>query len=134
MTNPTAADLTTDEMLADLEVYLCKRFRVQVTEKGDSAIMRGVAAIVAGALLVGCPTVIRDPVIAPPPAPADAGATACHNGAPWRFTAGAWSQADRQCNRLSTDASAVVCCATPSALRSDASVHACVPMARCSPQ
>jgi len=58
MTNPTAADLTTDEMLADLEAYLCRRFKVQVTEKGDSAIMRGVAAVfgVASMLGVNVPT------------------------------------------------------------------------------
>jgi hypothetical protein len=93
-----------------------------------------VAVLLAGALLAGCPVVNRDPTIAPPPAPADAGTTTCHNGAPWRFAAGEWSQADRQCNRLSTDASAVVCCATPSALRPDASAHACVPMTLCSPE
>lgn len=53
MTTPTAADLTTDEMLADLEAYLCKRFRVQVTEKGDSAIMRGVALVFGVAAMLG---------------------------------------------------------------------------------
>lgn len=58
MTIPTAADLTTDEMLSDLEAYLCRRFKVQVTEKGDSAIMRGVAAVfgVASMLGVNVPT------------------------------------------------------------------------------
>lgn len=99
------------------------------------ALVVGLSVVVPlGVVVAGCPAVNRDPTIAPPPAPADAGATACHNGAPWRFTAGAWSQADRQCNRLATDASAVVCCLTPSALRPDASVHACVPMALCSPE
>jgi len=53
MTTPTAADLTTDEMLADLEAYLCRRFKVQVTEKGDSAIMRGVAAVFGVASMLG---------------------------------------------------------------------------------
>lgn len=53
MTILTAADLTTDEMLADLEAYLCKRFKVQVTEKGDSAIMRGVAAVFGVAAMLG---------------------------------------------------------------------------------
>jgi hypothetical protein len=86
-----------------------------------------------GVALCGCPSVIREPSLEPPPAPADAGSTLCHNGAPWRFTAGEWSQADRQCNRLSTDASAVVCCATPSAM-TGASIHACVPMSACSPE
>lgn len=91
-------------------------------------------AVPIGSALSGCPAVIREPTIDPPPAPADAGATACHNGAPWRFNGGEWSQADRQCNRLSTDASAVVCCLTPSAMHPDASLHACVPMALCSPE
>ena len=92
-------------------------------------------AVAMAALGIGCgPRVIRDPVVATPPDGCLDGATTCHNGAPWRFSAGAWSQADRQCNRLATDASAVVCCLTPSALRPDASVHACVPMALCSPE
>jgi hypothetical protein len=90
-------------------------------------------ALPLGVVVAGCPSVLRDPTIAPPPAPADAGSTTCHNGAPWRFTAGAWSQADRQCNRLATDASAVVCCATPSAM-TGASIHACVPQSLCSPE
>ncbi|MDO9020583.1 MAG: hypothetical protein Q8S73_37010 [Deltaproteobacteria bacterium] len=109
-------------------------------ERG-SASVRSLLALAVGLTVVlplgfalcGCPSVIREPSIEPPPAPADAGTTACHNGAPWRFTAGEWSQADRQCNRLSTDASAVVCCATPSAM-TGASIHACVPMSACSPE
>lgn len=84
------------------------------------------------ALLAGCPTVIREPSLEPPANGCDAGATTCHQGAPWRCgPGGRWSQADRRCDRLGTAATAVVCCPTPSALRAGVNVHACVPAAAC---
>lgn len=93
--------------------------------------MRALLLLVALAL-AACPSVIREPAV-PPPAPGcAAGATACHDGAPFRCgPEGQWSQADRACGRLTSDAGAVVCCATPSALRPGALVHACVPTNLC---
>jgi hypothetical protein len=85
-----------------------------------------------GAVLEGCPPIIREPALEPPPAGCDAGATLCHQGAPWRCgPGGRWSQSDRRCDRLGTDATAVVCCPTPSALRPGVLVHACVPSSAC---
>lgn len=51
-------DFTSDDALADLELYLCDRFKARITEKGDSAIMRGVGAAfgVASMLGVNVPT------------------------------------------------------------------------------
>ena len=46
-------DHTSDEALADLEDYLCDRFKARITEKGDSTIMRGVAAAFGVAALLG---------------------------------------------------------------------------------
>ena len=80
--------------------------------------------------LCGCPTIIREPTVEPPPAPAAEGTTVCHNGAPWRFTASVWSQADRQCNRLA-DAGSVVCCLTASPFAGRPAVHACVTPSTC---
>ena len=99
--------------------------------------MTRLALILASLALVGCPgpTVIREPALPPPPEGCTAGATLCHEGAPWRCGPdGHWSQADRRCDRLGTDATAVVCCATPSVLRPGATVHACVPSTACSPE
>jgi hypothetical protein len=77
--------------------------------------------------LAACPRVTREPALAPPPHGCDAGATLCHEGAPWRCGPdGEWSQADRRCDRLGA-----VCCATPSALRPGVTLHACVPTDRC---
>ena len=77
--------------------------------------------------LQGCPSVIREPALTPPPHGCTAGATLCHEGAPWRCGPdGEWSQADRRCDRLGA-----VCCATPSALRPGVTLHACVPNDRC---
>ena len=130
---PTAPDAITTLRSRTLTGREGERGSVDV--RAMLALVVGLSVVVAlGVAFYGCPVVNRDPTIEPPPAPADAGTTTCHNGAPWRFSAGAWSQADRQCNRLATDASAVVCCLTPSALRPDASVHACVPMTLCSPE
>ena len=51
-------DHTSPDALADLEAFLCRRFKAHVTEKGDSTIMRGVAAAfgVASMLGVGVPS------------------------------------------------------------------------------
>lgn len=46
-------DHTSDEALADLETYLCKRFRATVQVKGDSAIMRAVALVFGFAAFFG---------------------------------------------------------------------------------
>lgn len=46
-------DHTSPEALADLEACLCTRFKVQLTEKGDSAVMRGVAAAFGVASMLG---------------------------------------------------------------------------------
>lgn len=94
-------------------------------------------AMVVGAVLTGCPKVIREPALPPPPSGCDAGATLCHEGAPWRCgPEGRWSQADRRCDRLSgaDGGTAVLCCAAPSALRPGALVHACVPSNVCAPE
>ena len=88
-----------------------------------------------GATLAGCPKVIREPALPPPPDGCDAGATLCHQGAPWRCGPGGhWSQADRRCDRLGAADASVVCCPSPSALRPSALVHACVPPTACSPE
>jgi len=91
-----------------------------------------------GAVLAGCPKVIREPSLPPPPDGCTAGATLCHQGAPWRCGPdGHWSQADRRCDRLSGSGDggvAVLCCATPSVLRPSALVHACVPANVCAPE
>lgn len=94
-------------------------------------------ATLAGAVLTGCPKVIREPSLPPPPDGCVAGSTLCHEGAPWRCGPdGHWSQADRRCDRLSgaDGGTAVLCCATPSALRPGALVHACVPANVCAPE
>lgn len=54
----SSTDFTSDDALADLETYLCQRFRAQVTEKGESAIMLAVAFVfgVAAMLGAGVPT------------------------------------------------------------------------------
>lgn len=88
-------------------------------------------------VLVGCPgpAVIREPALPPPPEGCVAGATVCHQGAPWRCGPGGhWSQADRRCDRLGTEATPVLCCLTPSALRPGVNVHACVPSNACAPE
>ena len=93
-------------------------------------------ALILASLALGCPgpVVIREPALLPPPEGCVAGATLCHEGAPWRCGPdGRWSQADRRCDRLGTEATPVVCCATPSALRPGATVHACVPSTVCVP-
>ena len=88
-----------------------------------------------GATLAGCPKVIREPALPPPPDGCDAGATLCHQGAPWRCGPGGhWSQADRRCDRLGAADASVVCCPSPSALRPSALVHACVSPTACSPE
>lgn len=88
-----------------------------------------------GATLAGCPKVIREPSLPPPPDGCDAGATLCHQGAPWRCGPGGhWSQADRRCDRLGAADASVVCCPSPSALRPSALVHACVPPTVCAPE
>ncbi|MDB4929443.1 MAG: hypothetical protein JWM10_1927 [Myxococcaceae bacterium] len=46
-------DFTSDAALADLEDYLCDRFKARVTEKGDSVVMRGVAAAFGVAAMLG---------------------------------------------------------------------------------
>lgn len=85
------------------------------------------ALVALGATVTGCPAVIREPALTPPPHGCEAGATTCHDGAPWRCGPdGEWSQADRRCDRLGA-----VCCATPSALRPGVTLHACVPVDRC---
>ena len=67
-----------------------------------------------GATLAGCPKVIREPALPPPPDGCDAGATLCHQGAPWRCGPGGhWSQADRRCDRLGAADASVVCCRRP---------------------
>ena len=87
------------------------------------------------AVLQGCPRVTREPALAPPPHGCDAGATLCHEGAPWRCGPdGEWSQADRRCDRLGASDAAVVCCSTPSALRPGVLLHACVPPTVCAPE
>jgi len=94
-------------------------------------------ATLAGAVLTGCPKVIREPSLPPPPDGCVAGSTLCHEGAPWRCgPEGRWSQADRRCDRLSgaDGGTAVLCCATPSALQPGALVHACVPANVCAPE
>jgi hypothetical protein len=93
-------------------------------------------AVVVAALGIGCgPRVLREPTPATPPDGCVGGATVCHDGAPWRCSRGRWSQADRVCARLGTDASPPpVCCLTQSALREDAVLHACVPTAACLPE
>ena len=99
--------------------------------------MRLIFALLCLASLAACPgpSVTREPTLPPPPEGCTAGATLCHEGAPWRCGPdGHWSQADRRCDRMGTDATAVVCCATPSALRQGVSVHACVPSNVCSPE
>ena len=85
------------------------------------------------ALVVACPRVIREPALPPPPSGCAQGATVCHEGAPWRCgPGGAWSQADRRCDRLAAgDAAVAVCCSTPSAIRPGVMLHACVPAALC---
>jgi hypothetical protein len=96
-----------------------------------------VVASVVGAVLTGCPKVIREPSLPPPADGCVAGATTCHEGAPWRCgPEGRWSQADRRCDRLSgaDGGTAVLCCATPSALQPGALVHACVPANVCAPE
>lgn len=96
-----------------------------------------IAACGVGAVLSGCPRVIREPSLPPPPDGCDAGATLCHQGAPWRCGPdGHWSQADRRCDRLAGDGGTVpvVCCPTPSVLRPSALVHACVPPTVCAPE
>ncbi len=89
-----------------------------------------------GVAVLGCgPRVLREPTPATPPDGCVGGATVCHDGAPWRCSRGRWSQADRVCARLGTDASpAPVCCLTQSALREDAVLHACVPAVACLPE
>jgi hypothetical protein len=94
-------------------------------------------ALGAGAVASGCPKVIREPSLPPPPDGCVAGSTLCHEGAPWRCgPEGRWSQADRRCDRLSgaDGGTAVLCCATPSALQPGALVHACVPANVCAPE
>jgi hypothetical protein len=96
-----------------------------------------VVASVVGAVLTGCPKVIREPSLPPPADGCVAGATTCHEGAPWRCgPEGRWSQADRRCDRLSgaDGGVGVLCCATPSALRPGVLVHACVPANVCAPE
>jgi hypothetical protein len=96
-----------------------------------------VVASVVGAVLTGCPKVIREPALPPPADGCVAGATLCHEGAPWRCgPEGRWSQADRRCDRLSgaDGGVGVLCCATPSALRPGVLVHACVPANVCAPE
>lgn len=97
----------------------------------------GLGALALGAVLSGCPKVIREPSLPPPPDGCVAGTTLCHEGAPWRCGPdGHWSQADRRCDRLSgaDGGVGVICCATPSALRPGALVHACVPSTVCAPE
>jgi hypothetical protein len=94
-------------------------------------------ATAVGAVLTGCPKVIREPALPPPADGCVAGATTCHEGAPWRCgPEGRWSQADRRCDRLSgaDGGVGVLCCATPSALRPGVLVHACVPANVCAPE
>jgi len=94
-------------------------------------------ALGAGVVASGCPKVIREPSLPPPPDGCVAGATLCHEGAPWRCgPEGRWSQADRRCDRLSgaDGGVGVLCCATRSALRPGVLVHACVPANVCAPE
>lgn len=86
--------------------------------------------IILAAALCACPVVNRDPPVARPPSGCTAGGTMCRDGAPWRCSDNEWSQADRQCNRLA-DAGSVVCCLTPSGVRPDVLLHACVPQTDC---
>ena len=110
------------------------------SERGsvDLAGLIGCVVIAALATVIACgcgPRVLREPVVATPPDGCVDGATTCHNGAPWRCRGNRWSQADRVCSLLGTDASpAPVCCLTQSALREDAVLHACVPTAACLPE
>jgi len=89
------------------------------------------ALLLMAAALPGCPSVIHEPAVAPPPGACVRGATACHLGTPFRCGPDGWSQADRRCGGLGTDAAQVVCCTTPSALRPGATVAACVPPSAC---
>lgn len=110
------------------------------SERGsvDLAGLIGCVVIAALATVIACgcgPRVIREPAPATPPDGCVGGATICHDGAPWRCSRGRWSQADRVCSRLGTDASPPpVCCLTQSALREDAVLHACVPAVACLPE
>lgn len=107
------------------------------SERGsvDLAGLIGCVVIAALATVIACgcgPRVLREPTPATPPDGCVGGATVCHDGAPWRCSRGRWSQADRVCSRLGTDASPPpVCCLTQSALREDAVLHACVPQVAC---
>lgn len=84
------------------------------------------ASLPLGVVLMGCPKVTRDPVVAPPPAGCMAGATVCYAGTPWRCgPGGRWAQADRRCDLIGG-----VCCLTRSAL-TPALLHACTSTNRC---
>lgn len=52
LTDPLA-DLTTDDMLADLEAFLLRRFRAVVQVKGDLAVLRVVAMVFGVLALLG---------------------------------------------------------------------------------
>lgn len=91
------------------------------------------AFALAASVALGCPSVIRDPHVEPPPPGCEPGATSCHGGAPWRCgPGGVWSRANRVCSRLDVgDAAPAVCCPAPSPLRPGRAGHACVPAALC---
>jgi hypothetical protein len=108
------------------------RIATRPRESGSARLWAVALVVLVGLALAACPRVIREPAV-PAPAPGcDGGATACNLGAPFRCgPGGQWSQADRACGRLTSDAGAVVCCATPSAIRPGVLVHACVPSNLC---
>lgn len=88
--------------------------------------------LAAALALGGCPRVIRDAPLAPPPPGCEPGSTSCHGGAPWRCgPGGVWSRANRVCGLLSADGGTFVCCATPSPVRPGVMIHACVSAASC---